>query len=48
MDSDGSEFYYPDEMTNKKKLYIAAIGNDAFTMANVQNYIFSSTNGKHS
>ena len=55
MDSDGSEFYYPDEIKNKKKLHIAAIGNkenqqnfDAFTMANVRNYIFSSMNGKHS
>ena len=38
-----------------KKLCLAAIGKDenqqnvdAFTMANVQNYIVRSTNGKHS
>ena len=46
MDSDGSAFFYPDEMTNesKKCVCIGAIGNeenqqnvDVFTMSNMQN-----------
>ena len=50
MDSDGSEFYYADEMTNEnqKNISIGAIGNeenqqtvDVFTMRNMQNYILA-------
>ena len=50
MDSDGSAFFYPDEMTNesKKCVCIGAIGNeenqqnvDVFTMSNVQNWILA-------